>query len=77
MSTDRLLESVRVARPGVEIETIEILAQPGRALRDRVMMIPLIVIGDRRYYYAPPLQEIVTVLDAAAQARAPGSRGNV
>jgi hypothetical protein len=58
---------VRVARPGVEIETIEILEHPRRALHDRVMMIPLIVINDKRWYHAPPVKEILSVLDADAQ----------
>ena len=64
MSTNRLLEGVRVARPGVEIETIEILEHPRRVLRDRVMMIPLIVINEKRWYHAPPIEEILAALDA-------------
>jgi hypothetical protein len=54
---------VRVARPGVEIETVEILEHPLRALRERVMMIPLIVIDDKRWYHAPLLQEILVALE--------------
>jgi hypothetical protein len=54
---------VRVARPGVEIETIEILEHPRRALRDRVMMIPLIVVNGKRWYHAPPLEEILAALE--------------
>jgi hypothetical protein len=61
-----LLESVRVARPGVEIEKIEILEHPRRVLRDRVMMIPLIVINDRRWYHDPPVKEILAALDSGA-----------
>ena len=63
-TTTRLLESVRVARPGVEIEIIEILEHPLRVLRDHVKIIPLIVINDRRWYQAPSEQEILAVLDA-------------
>ena len=57
---------MRVARPGVEMETIEILEHPRRVLRDHVMMIPLIVINDKRWYHAPPVKEILAVLDAEA-----------
>jgi hypothetical protein len=57
------LKSVRGARPGVEIEAIEILEQPGRVVRDRVFMIPLIVIGEKRWYHAPFLEEILAALD--------------
>lgn len=52
-----------MARPGVEIKTIEILENPRRAWRDGVKMIPLIVIKDRRWYHAPPMQEILAALD--------------
>lgn len=55
-----------MARPGVEIETIEILEHPRRVLRDHVRMIPLIMINDRRWYQAPPVQEILTALDSDA-----------
>jgi hypothetical protein len=56
---------VSVARPGVEIEVIEILEHPRRVLRDHVMSIPLIVINDRRWYHAPSVQEILSQLDAS------------
>ena len=55
-----------MARPGVEMETIEILEHPRRVLSDRVMMIPLIVINDKRWYQAPTVAEILAVLDADA-----------
>jgi hypothetical protein len=58
------LEAVRAARPGVDIETIEVLAHPARALRERVLMIPMLVIGDRRWYHAPPLETVLAALDA-------------
>jgi hypothetical protein len=51
-----------VARPGVEIETVEVLEHPRRALRERVMMLPLIVINGRRWYHAPPMEEILAAL---------------
>jgi hypothetical protein len=35
-----LLDKLRAARPEVEIETIEVLQHPRRALRDGVFMIP-------------------------------------
>ena len=53
-----------MARPGVEIEKIEILKHPDRVLRDRVMMIPLIVINEKRWLHAPPIDEILINLEA-------------
>jgi hypothetical protein len=57
---------VRVARPGVEIDTIEVLEHATRLLHDRVMMIPLIIINGKRWYHAPALKEILTMLEADA-----------
>jgi len=51
-----LLDKLRAARPEVEIETIEVLQHPRRALRDGVFMIPALIVGERRWYHAPPLQ---------------------
>jgi hypothetical protein len=61
-----LLDRVRAARPSVEIETIEVLAHPARAVRDRVLMIPAIIVGGRRWYHAPALGELMAALDAEA-----------
>jgi hypothetical protein len=60
-----LLDKLRAARPEVEIETIEVLEHPVRALRDGVFMIPALIVGDRRWYHAPPLDELLAALDAA------------
>jgi hypothetical protein len=58
------LQAVRAARPGVEIETIEVLAHPARVLRERVLMIPLVEIGDKRWHQAPSLETVLAALDA-------------
>jgi hypothetical protein len=57
---------VREARPGVEIETIEILEHLSAIIRDRVRMIPLIIIDDQRWYHAPALDEILAIVDRDA-----------
>jgi len=59
-----LLDKLRAARPAVEIETIEVLQHPRRALRDGVYMIPALIVGERRWYHAPPLHELLAALDA-------------
>jgi len=63
--TLRLLDKLQAARPAVEIETIEVLQHPRRALRDGVFMIPALIVGERRWYHAPPLYELLAALDAA------------
>jgi len=60
-----LLDKLRAARPEVEIETIEVLQHPRRTLRDGVFMIPALIVGERRWYHAPPLQDLLAALDAA------------
>ncbi len=60
--TDRRLSELRTVQPEIEIETIEILTNPRRTLRDGVWMIPVIIIGDRRWYYAPSLSELGAAL---------------
>lgn len=60
--TDRRLSELRTAQPELEIETIDILTNPARALHDGVWMIPAIIIGDRRWYHAPSLSELNAAL---------------
>lgn len=58
---DRRMSELRAARPAVEIETVDVLVAPARAMRAGVWMLPTIVIGARRWHHAPPL----AVLEAA------------
>ncbi len=57
------MDQVRATRPEVEIETIEVLTHPVRAIKNRVLMVPTIVIGSRRWYHAPALSELLQALD--------------
>jgi len=66
--TQRLLDKLQAARPEVEIET-KVLQHPRRALRDGVFMIPALIVGQHRWYHAPPLHEILAALDAVASQR--------
>jgi hypothetical protein len=58
------LDQIRIARPSVEIETVEVLSQPARVVRDRVFKIPALIVDGRRWFHTPPLIEILAVLDA-------------
>jgi len=60
--SDRRLQELRAAHPEVEIETVEVLADPRRALRDKVMMLPTIIVGDQRWHNAPSLAELEAAL---------------
>jgi hypothetical protein len=53
---------LKATQPEVEIEVVEVLTNPMRALRDKVMMIPVIIIGETRWYHAPPLSELLSAL---------------
>jgi len=43
----RSLEHLRTLQPDIELELVDILTSPRRAIRDGVRMIPAIRIGDR------------------------------
>jgi hypothetical protein len=60
-----LLAQVREARPEVEIETVEVLSQPSRALKAGIWMIPALVIGEIRFLRIPTLKDVLHALDAA------------
>ncbi|MEZ4669232.1 MAG: hypothetical protein R3E39_15100 [Anaerolineae bacterium] len=64
IATNRRLSELKAAQPEVEIETIEVLTQPGRALNDGVLMLPTIIIGDQRWHHAPSLAELHAALTA-------------
>ena len=59
-----MLERLRAARQEAEIEKVEILAHLARAVRAGVFMIPALIVGERCWYHAPPLEELVAALDA-------------
>ncbi len=61
--TDRLLSKLQTTHPEIEIETIEILTNPARAMHDGIWMIPAVIIGNLRWYHAPPLLELEAALN--------------
>jgi hypothetical protein len=48
MLVGRELTKLQQEFPQLEIEKVDILAQPGRALKDGIKMIPTLKSGDRR-----------------------------
>jgi hypothetical protein len=58
------LNQLREVRPGVEIETIEVLKAPGRALREGIFMIPALVVEDQKWFQPPPLSELIAAIEA-------------
>jgi len=65
------MSELRAAQPEVEVETVDVLANPLRAIRDKVMMIPVIIIGQRRWYHAPPLTELEAALHEEIEQATP------
>jgi hypothetical protein len=64
-----VLDRLRAAQPEVEIETLEVFANPGRAIRDGVRMIPAVIIGDQRWYHTPSLEELLAALNSATEKK--------
>ena len=59
---DRCLAEFQATQPDVEIEIVDILQHPMRAVQAKVM-IPLIVAGDKRWYSASSFTELQTQLE--------------
>lgn len=57
--TNRLIARLRREHPEIEIEEIEVLTHPARALQDGVMMLPTLIVDEKRYHHAPPLDELL------------------
>jgi glutaredoxin len=62
ISTNRLIARLRREHPEIEIEEIEVLTNLTRALRDGVMMLPTLIVGDQRYHHAPPFDELLSAV---------------
>ena len=63
--TNRLLARVRREHPEIEIEEIEVLTHLSRALRDGVLMLPTLIVGERRFHHAPPIDKLLAALKPA------------
>jgi hypothetical protein len=61
--TNRLIARVRDEHPEIEVEEIEVLTNVPRALRDRVMMLPTLIVGDKRFHHALPFDELVKAFE--------------
>ena len=62
--TDRLVALLRREHPEIEIEEVEVLTNLPRALRDGVLMLPTLIVGDRRFHHAPSLDTLRVALNS-------------
>ncbi len=60
--TNRFLKKIKEEHPYLDIEEIEVLTHLKRAKEEGVRSIPLIVVGDRRYYGVPPKREFEEII---------------
>ncbi len=63
--TNRLIKRLRQTHPEVQVEEIEILRHMARAKADGVRHVPTIIVGSRRFYHAPSLDELLSALQVA------------
>jgi len=61
--TNRLIARVRREHPEIEVEEIEMLTNVPRALRDRVMMLPTLIVGEKRFHHAPLFDELLKAFE--------------
>lgn len=62
--TNRLVAHLRREHPEIEIEEIEVLTNLPRALSDRVLMLPTLIVGDQRFHHAPPIDQLLAAFSA-------------
>ena len=65
--TNRLMARVHREHPEIEIEEIEVLTNLARALHDGVMMLPTLIVGDKRYHHVPPFDELLSAVGTNRQ----------
>ncbi len=66
--TNRLIARLRREHPEIEIEEIEVLTNLPRALRDGVLMLPTLIVGEKRFHHAPSLDELLKVFEPSIAA---------
>ena len=66
--TNRLIARIRHEHPEIEIEEIEVLSHLPRAIHDGVMMLPTLVVGEKRFHHAPTVEELLGAFKAASTA---------
>ncbi len=64
--TNRLLKQVKKDYPQIEVEEIEIITHMARARQDDVHHVPTIIAGNKRFYKAPSMNELLAALQPAA-----------
>ena len=62
--TNRLIKQLKREHPEIAVEEIEIITHMSRAKKDNVHHVPTLIAGDRRFFTAPSMEELL----AAAQA---------
>ena len=62
ISTNRLIARVRREHPEIEIEEVEVLTNLPRSLRDGVLMLPTLIVGEQRFHHAPSIDELLAAL---------------
>ncbi len=60
--TNRLIKRLKQTHPEIEVEEIEILRHMGRAKAEGVRHVPTIIAGQRRFYAAPTMEELLAAL---------------
>jgi glutaredoxin len=65
--TNRLIKQLKQEYPEVEIEEIEIITHMSRAKKDGVNHVPTIIVGNKRFYTAPTMSELLSALYAPSQ----------
>jgi len=60
--TNRLIKQLKKEHPEIEVEEIEILTHMSRARQDDVHHVPTLIAGDKRFFNAPAMDDLLAAL---------------
>ncbi len=62
--TNRLIKQLKREHPEIQVEEIEIITHMSQAKKDGVHHVPTIIAGDKRFFTAPGMDELLAALQA-------------
>jgi len=65
--TNRLIKQLKREYPEIQIEEIEIITHMSQAKKEGVHHVPTLIVGDKRFYTAPTMSELLSALQARSE----------
>jgi len=65
--TNRLIKQLKREHPHIPVEEIEIITHMSRAKKEGVNHVPTIIVGEKRFYTAPTMSELLAAVQQASE----------